>query len=208
MIVVDPLFLAFLTFTFVFAATPGSTSAIVVRNTLDGGPRAGLSAALGAACGNTTHACVAWLGGATLLRTWPGALEVIRLVGAAYLAYLGLRSAWCAAFGVPPLAAALAAAPGFHHRSFREGLTVSLLGPATLTFYLAAVPSFIRPAWPPWVYAVMAGSHVAMTCACHATWALALDRLRVAFRRPGPRRALGLATAAALLALALRIVGR
>ena len=38
----DPLYAAFLSFTFVFVATPGATTAVVVRNTLDGGRRAGL----------------------------------------------------------------------------------------------------------------------------------------------------------------------
>ena len=55
----DPLYAAFLSFTFVFVATPGATTAVVVRNTLDGGRRAGLFAALGAACANATHATVA-----------------------------------------------------------------------------------------------------------------------------------------------------
>lgn len=208
MILADPLFLAFLSFTLVFAATPGSTTAVVVRNTLDGGRHAGLFAALGAACANTTHATVAGLGGAALLHAWPGALQAIRLGGAAYLAYLGLRSAWQAVHGVTPLVAALTESRGFHHRSFREGLTVNLLGPATLTFYLAAVPTFLRPSWPAWSYALLATCHVGLAFGCHSAWALALDRLRPVFRRAGPRRALGLATAAALLALAVRIVRR
>lgn len=208
MSVADPLFLAFLSFTFVFAATPGSTTAVVVRNTLDGGRQAGLFAALGAAFANTTHATVAGLGGAALLRAWPGALEALRLVGAGYLAYLGLRSAWQAIYGVTPLVAALGEPHGFAHRSFREGLTVNLLGPATMTFYLAAVPTFIRPTWPSWTYIVLAACHVGLAFACHSAWAVALDRLRALFLRPGPRRALGLATAAALLALAVRIVRR
>jgi threonine/homoserine/homoserine lactone efflux protein len=208
MSVVDPLFLAFLSFTLAFAATPGATTAVVVRNTLDGGRRAGLSAALGAACANATHATVAGLGGAALVRTWPGALDAVRLLGGVYLAYLGVRTAWLAVRGVVPLVAALEESRGFPHRSWREGLTVNLLGPATLTFYLAAVPSFIRPSWPRWAYAVMAACHVTLAFACHSTWALALHRLRAVFMRPGPRRALGLGTAGALLALAVRIVSR
>lgn len=208
MSVADPLFLAFLSFTFVFAATPGSTTAVVVRNTLDGGRHAGLFAALGAACANTTHASVAGFGGAAMLRAWPGALDAIRLAGGVYLAYLGLKAAWQAVQGTTPMAAALTESRGFHHRSFREGLAVNLLGPATLTFYLAAVPTFIRPTWPAWAYVVMAGCHVGLAFACHSAWALALHRLRAVFRRPGPRRALGLATAVALLALAVRIVRR
>ncbi|MEZ5293870.1 MAG: LysE family translocator [Vicinamibacterales bacterium] len=204
----DPLFAAFLGYALLFAATPGSTTAVVVKNTLDGGRRAGLSTALGAACANATHATAAGLGGATLLRVWPGALEAVRLVGAAYLAYLGIRSGWLAVRAAPTLMTTLAPAQGMHHRSWREGLTVALLGPATFSFYLAAVPTFIRPSWPRGAYGVLAVCHVALTFGCHASWTLALHRLRTVLGRPGARRALGLATSVALLTLALRIVLR
>ncbi len=202
---VDPLVAAFLSFTFVFVVTPGSTTAVVVRNTLDQGRVAGLFAAGGAALANATHATVAGLGGAALLRMWPGALDAIRALGAAYLAWLGLRSLWLAWQGQAPIVAALAAPRRAQHASFREGLAVNLFGPATLTYYLTAVPTFLRPGWPAWAYAGLAACHVSMAFACHATWALALDRLRALFRRPGPRRVLGVATGLALLALAARI---
>lgn len=202
---VDPLVVAYLGYVVVFAATPGSTTAVVVRNTLDGGRRAGLFTALGAACGNATHATVAGLGGAALLRLWPGALDVLRWTGAAYLAYLGLQSGWMAVKGTAPLVAAMTSMPSRHHQSWREGLAVSLLGPATQTFYLVAVPTFLRPTWPSWAYAALAACHVGITVLCHSTWALALHRLRAVFARPGPRRLLAVLTAAALLALAFRI---
>lgn len=203
---VDPLFAAFLSFTFVFVATPGSTTAVVVRNTLDNGRRAGLFTAGGAALANATHATVAGVGGATLLRMWPGALDVIRAMGAAYLAWLGLRSLWLAWQGQAPIVAALADGQRAQHASFREGLAVNLFGPATITFYLTAVPTFIRPGWPSWAYAGLAACHVSMAFGCHATWVVALHRLRAMFRRTGPRRLLGLATGLALLALAARIL--
>ncbi|MFN7978150.1 MAG: LysE family translocator [Vicinamibacterales bacterium] len=202
---VDPLFAAFLSFTFVFVATPGSTTAVVVRNTLDNGRRAGFFTAGGAALANATHATVAGVGGATLLRLWPGALDVIRAIGAAYLAWLGLRSLWLAWQGQAPIVTALAEGHRAQHANFREGLAVNLFGPATITFYLTAVPTFIRPGWPSWAYAGLAACHVSMAFGCHATWVVALDRLRALFRRPGPRRLLGVATGLALLALAARI---
>lgn len=203
----DPLFAAFLSFTVVFVVTPGATTAVVVRNALDGGRRAGFFAAFGAACANATHATVAGLFGAALVRIWPGALGAIRLAGGGYLAYLGLRSLWLAWRGDAPLVAALAEAHReAHHRSWREGLTANLLGPATVTFYLTAVPTFIRPSWPSWAYAVLAACHVTMAFATHAAWVVALHRLRGVFRHPGPRRALGAATGVALLALAARVM--
>lgn len=204
----DPLFAAFLSFTFVFVATPGATTAVVVRNTLDGGRRAGLFAALGAACANATHAAVAGLGGAALLRSWPGALDVVRVAGGGYLAWLGMRSLWLAYLGQAPLALAFTESREAHHRSFREGLAVNLLGPVILTYYLSVVPTFLRPGWPRGAYVVLAVCHVALAFTCHAAWAVALHRMRRIFLRAGPRRLLGVATGVALVALAARVLRR
>ena len=203
----DPRFAAYLTFTFVLVATPGATTAVVVRNALDGGRRAGLFAAVGAAVANATHATVARVAGAALLAVWPGALDAIRLAGGGFLAYLGLRGLWTlAAQGAAPIAMPTTANTASHHRSFVEGLTVNLLGPIILTFYLAVVPTFMRPSWPRSAYLLFAASHVAMAFACHSAWLLALHQMRAVFQRPGPRRALGLAASLAMLALAWRVL--
>ncbi|MDH4066212.1 MAG: LysE family transporter, partial [Acidobacteriota bacterium] len=87
-----PLYLAYLVVTFVLVITPGSTTAVVIRNTIEGGRRAGLTAALGAAVANSTHATLAGLGLWVLLGRWPALVDAIRLAGAAYLAWLGLLS--------------------------------------------------------------------------------------------------------------------
>lgn len=203
----DPLFAAFLSFTFVFVATPGGTTAVVVRNALDGGRRAGLLAAAGAAAANVTHATLAGLGGAALLAAWPGALQAIRYAGGGYLAYLGLRGLWAwYAQGAAPPALPAEPRPEAHHRSALEGLTVNLLSPVIPTFYLAAVPTFIRPTWPRGAYVVLAICHVTMAFLCHSSWVVGLHRMRRVFQEPGPRRLLGLATAVALLWLAARVL--
>ena len=103
---------------------------------------------------------------------------------------------------------ALGGAARVDHHSFVEGLSVNLLGPIILTFYLVVVPTFIRPSWPrgrtpcwrrvtwPWRSPVT------------PAWVLGLDRLRHVLQRRGPRRLLGLATSVALLLLALRVLTR
>jgi threonine/homoserine/homoserine lactone efflux protein len=202
----DPLFAAFLSFTFVLVATPGGTTAVVVRNALDGGRQAGLLAALGAAVANATHATVAGVGGTALLAAWPGSLQVVRMGGGGYLAYLGLRELWTWARRATPPALPTTRRHDAQHRSALEGLTVNLLSPVILTFYLAAVPTFIRPTWPRGAYVVLAVCHVSMAFMCHSAWVLGLHRMRRIFQEPGPRRALGLATSLALLWLAARVL--
>lgn len=203
----DPLFAAYLSYTLLLVATPGATTAVVVRNTLDGGRRAGIFAAMGAAIANATHATVAGIGGAALLAAWPRALDVVRLAGGGYLAYLGLRGLWALLFegDLPPQMPGVSD-PRSHHRSLREGLTVNLLGPIILTFYLAVVPTFLRPTWPRFAYVVLAMCHVALAFTCHSAWALGLHRMRAVFQHRGPRRALGVGTSLAMLILASRVL--
>lgn len=208
-----PLFLAYLAVTAVLVLTPGSTTAVVVRNTLLNGHRAGLMAAVGAALANATHATLAGLGLWVLVGRWPAVIDAIRLGGAAYLAWLGLKCVarlWPArvaphiAVGTnDPAPAGVAQRP-----AFVEGLAANLLNPAIVSFYLAVVPTFVPPSPPRFYFAALAGAHVSMALACHATWATAFHALRRMFARPPVRIAFDLATGAALLWLAARVLGR
>ncbi len=204
----DPLFAAFLSFTLLFVATPGSTTAVVVRNTIDGGRRAGIWAAAGAAVANALHATVAGLGAGVLIARWPAAIDVVRVVGGGYLAWLGLRGLWDVYTGHALQVDVPAASSTVDHRSLREGLMVNILNPVILTFYLAAVPTFLRPSWPRFAYVTLAACHVTMAFVCHSAWALGFDGVRHVLQRRGPRRVLGLATSGAMLLLAFRVLTR
>jgi threonine/homoserine/homoserine lactone efflux protein len=65
---------------------------VVVRNTLEGGRRAGYLTALGAALANTAIAVASGVGLSVLIAIWPGSLDAIRIGGALFLAWLGVRS--------------------------------------------------------------------------------------------------------------------
>jgi threonine/homoserine/homoserine lactone efflux protein len=208
---VDSLILAYLTFTFVLVVTPGSTTAVVVRNTLIGGTGAGLASAIGAAVGNTSHATASWLGLALVFARWPNAMTALRLSGALFLAWLGVVSLYRVlrfADGGMQLALTTTAQVRGRHRfgSFRQGLAINLLNPAIATFYLVVVPSFLPAGAPRWYFAALAAMHVAMALVCHGVWAIALDRLRRLFGPPLARRALEGATGVALIALAIRVL--
>jgi threonine/homoserine/homoserine lactone efflux protein len=212
---VTPLYLAYLTATIVLVLSPGATTAVVVKNTLAGGHRAGVQAAFGAALANVTHATLAGLGLWVLVGRWPLVLDALRLGGAAYLAWLGLRSlarlwprpseARASAAAETPHATSSHQRPG-GRPSFVEGLAVNILNPAIVSFYLAVVPTFMPPAPPRHYFAVLAATHVGLAFACHAGWATAFHALRQVFARPPVRVALELATAVAMLWLAARVL--
>jgi threonine/homoserine/homoserine lactone efflux protein len=208
---VDPLLVAYLSFTFVLVITPGSTTAVVVRNTLTGGRTAGLAAAAGAAVGNTSHATAAGLGLGLVFARWPLALVVLRVAGAVYLAWLGVSSLYRVARfadgGLQLLSNGPSRSldPGQRRGSFRQGFTVNILNPAIATFYLIVVPSFLPTGAPRWYFAFLAATHVALALVCHGFWVIALDQVRRLLSRPAARRALEAATGVALLALAGRV---
>lgn len=201
---------AFLALTFILVITPGATTAVVIRNTLEGGRRSGLFAALGAAAANLTHATLAGVGLSVLIARWPALLQAIQIGGAAYLAWLGLRSLHRALRhpdgGIAFTAVAAHAAAPPAPRSLRDGVLVNLLSPPIIAFYIAVVPTFIPAGAPRGYFAMLAALHILMALACHSLWALALDRVRVWFRPPAARRLLEAGTGAALIALAVRVL--
>jgi threonine/homoserine/homoserine lactone efflux protein len=201
--------LAYLAVTGLLVITPGSTTAVVVRNTVRAGRAAGIAAAVGAAAANTTHAVAAGLGLGLLLTRWPMTLTLVRVGGAAYLAWLGVTSVRRALVSHGPVALGEdGALSGTDARrgGFRQGLAVNMLNPAIATFYLVIVPSFVGSTADPTNFATLAAIHVAMALVCHVLWATGFHRLRRVLRAPGARRLLEGATGVALLGLAARLV--
>ena len=208
---IDPSYFAFFTFTFVLVVTPGSTTAVVVRNTLEGGRRAGYLTALGAALANTIIAISCGLGLSVLLTVWPGSLDAIRIGGAAFLGWLGLASLYRAATredGGIRLSLDPGAAPARAHAGayVGDGIGINLLSPVIISFYLSVVPSFIPAGASRLYYPGLAATHVSLAIACHAMWATALDAMRRWFVAPWKRRLLQALTGLALIGLATRIL--
>jgi threonine/homoserine/homoserine lactone efflux protein len=184
---------------------------VVVRNTLEGGRRAGYATALGAALANATIATACGLGLSVLIAFWPGSLAAIKIAGSLFLAFLGVSSlwrAWCEADGGIRMsldAGAPAARP--HVRAYLgDGLAINLLSPVIISFYLSVVPSFIPAGASRLYYPMLATSHVGLAFLCHAAWATGLDAMRRWFIAPWTRRLLQTLTGFALIGLAARVV--
>ncbi len=208
---IDSSYFSFLSFTFVLAVTPGATTAVVVRNTLEGGRRAGYTTAIGAAAGSIVIAVSCALGLSLLLAVWPAALNAIRLGGAVFLASLGAMSlyrAWSKPDGGIRLASDADGAPPRPRSGayFVDGFTVHLLSPVLISYYLSVVPSFVPANASRFYFSGLAATHVGVAMLCHSMWATALDALRRWLVQPWRRRLLQGASGLALIGLAIRIV--
>ena len=125
------------------AVAPGPGILYVLARSLHGGRRAGLRSSLGNFLGASVHVLAATVGLSALLAASAVAFTVVKLLGAAYLLYLGVRTLWEVRVGTP------AQEPESPTRRFRsavvQGFFAEMLNPKTAMFFLAFLPQFVHP---------------------------------------------------------------
>jgi RhtB (resistance to homoserine/threonine) family protein len=189
------------------AASPGPDFAIVLRQSLTHGRKAGMLTALGIATGLTVHLTYALFGVQILIRHAPAAFQVIKWVGAAYLAWIGINS-FRASFA-PPFDAGGARgphalidvesgtagvnAPGYSSRHdvahfYRSGLLTNLLNPKVALFFAAIFATLVSPTTPTPVRLGYGAWICLLTVAWFALVAIVFTHapVRRRFRRLGP----------------------
>src|SRR4030081_671541 len=88
----DARFAAWIAVAVVLIVTPGPDTALIIRNALRAGTRAASISAAGVGAGSAVWAAASVLGVAVLIESSAFAFTVFKFAGAAYLAYLGMRS--------------------------------------------------------------------------------------------------------------------
>jgi threonine/homoserine/homoserine lactone efflux protein len=201
----SPTLVAYVSVAFILAVTPGATTALVIRNTLERGWRGGLLTAVGAATANSTYATLAAVGLAVFITHSPTTLKVLRVAGALYLMWLGGRGLLKALRpNGQPRVGTRSANPGFG--PLVQGLLTNLLNPPIITFYLVVVPTFLPPGGGTADFAWLAAIHVLIAFGCHLAWATAFDRIGHLLSGPIAKRSLDAAAAVAILVLAARVL--
>ena len=127
---------------FLLNITPGQDTLYIVGRSLAQGRRAGLLSALGISCGCAVHTCAAAFGLSAILATSAYAFTAIKLAGAAYLVYLGVRM-WIERPAGETNAAEFKPASAWG--IFRDGLLTNVLNPKVALFFLAFLPQFVDP---------------------------------------------------------------
>ena len=122
--------------------TPGPNSMLVLTHGALHGHRRTLYTVTGGVVGFTTLIGLSMLGIGALLETSAGALTVLKLVGGAYLVWLGVQL-WRA----PPIDLRVDATTPDRRGAvlFRQGLLAAITNPKALLFYGAFLPQFIEP---------------------------------------------------------------
>ena len=194
----------FLAASLALLVVPGPAVMYIVARAIDQGRSAGIVSALGLATGSVILIAAAALGVSALLAASPMAFNVVRYAGAAYLLYLGIRTA----LTKPAPTAETHAPREALSRIFAEGIVVNLLNPKTALFFFAFLPQFVNPAGNVRVQIVVLGLTFSamgmLTDSIYATVAGAMaGRFRAGDRLPRIRRVAVATTYIALSALAL-----
>ena len=130
---------AFVVAMVVFLLIPGPGNLALITSTSKGGIAGGLAATLGVIAGDQVLMWLAVAGVAALINAYPTAFHAVQWLGAAYLAWLGLRML----LAKPGDAPVLNIQPRLY---FKQALMITLLNPKAIVFYMAFFPLFIDPA--------------------------------------------------------------
>jgi len=189
------------------AVTPGPGIFYVAARTLAGGRREGIASSLGTGLGGMVHVVAGSLGVSAVVLASAELFTLLKLVGAAYLVWLGVRTILAARHDTRADAGAVASVPPVGaRRAFREGMLVEALNPKTAAFFLAFVPQFLDPAAGQVAlqFAVLGSVSVLLNTLVDVVVAFAAARIRSGVAgRAGLVRRLREASGGAMIALGL-----
>jgi threonine/homoserine/homoserine lactone efflux protein len=131
---------------FVLAITPGPGIFYVAARTLAGGRAEGVASSFGTGLGGTLHVVAGGLGVSAVVLASAELFTALKLIGAAYLVWLGIRTFQSARRDAAMALDGGSTPPVGPWRAFREGVVVEALNPKTAAFFLAFVPQFVDPA--------------------------------------------------------------
>jgi threonine/homoserine/homoserine lactone efflux protein len=134
-------FVLFLSAAGVLALMPGPGIFYVAARTLAGGRGEGLASSFGTGLGGFVHIVAGAVGVSALVMASAQAFTVLKIVGALYLVYLGIKT-WREAGAALELGNGPAMGA---RRAFKEGVVVEALNPKTAAFFLAFLPQFVDP---------------------------------------------------------------
>lgn len=172
----------------VVLAIPGPTIMLVVSYALGKGRQTAWATVPGVALGDLTAMTISLAGAGALLATSAEAFTVLKLCGAGYLIYLGIKM-WREKPG------ALSDNPDAKRnrpsRMFLQAYVVTALNPKGIVFFIAFVPQFVtagNPVLPQFI--IMTATFVVLAAINVAIWAVMAGALRERFRDPAAMKRL------------------
>lgn len=182
---------------------PGPDMALITRQVLAFGQRVARATAAGNVCGVLIHTTLVALGLSAVLLASVRVFDVVKLVGAAYLVYLGVTSIRHARNQVPDTVGPVARTRA---KGFRQGLLSTLLNPKPILFLSTFLPQFVNPHGNVTLQIfALGGFHTLVAAVWLPLYAALVGRLHVVLSRRRVRMWLERATGVVLISFGLRV---
>ncbi len=203
------LFVLFLVTTSVAMISPGPDMLFILGCGMRGGPRAGLLATAGVATSEIVHIALAAAGLSAFFAAAPAAFAALRIIGGAYLVFLGVQAIRHRGSGHVELDASGTGVSGIPGRvAYVRGLLTNLVNPKMVTFTLAFLPQFVDPrlgrVWPQ--FATLGAVFIVLEFLVDGTVGVLAGRIgQWLGRRQRARRRLDVATGGVFIGLGVRL---
>jgi amino acid exporter len=155
---------------FLGLVSPGPNFLVVIESTLRGGQRSGIFTGLGASTGDGIYALIGILGFSTLSSQGEWLFQALKLVGAGYLTFLGIRM--CLRRNAIPDRIKQCWVPGIW-QCFLRGLATDLSNPKTILFFGSIFAVTLRLETPAWTKMIIWSEIILISI----LWRIALCRL-------------------------------
>ncbi len=203
-----PELLAFCGVAAILVITPGPDMALVARNALVSGRSAVPLTTLGICAGILVHALAASIGLSALLKASATAYAVVKLLGGAYLVFLGVQ-AWRASFKRVGEDDDWMLGPARRFTggsAFRQGFVTNVLNPKLVVFFISVLPSFASDDGSFFAQVmVLTVVFEALSLVWLLGYGYAVARVGEAMRAPRVRHFLERLTGTVLIALGIRV---
>lgn len=202
--------LPFVLVTGLLTLTPGPDMALVLRNGMRGGAQDAWWTGLGCCTGISFWAATSAVGLAAVLAASATAFTFIKLLGAAYLVYLGVMALVhsrrrSAASEETAVSRSREAALG-RRTAFRQGLLSNLLNPKIALIFLTLIPQFVTPGEAPLpTTSILAATFLGMALVWWRVFSLAVGALGRFMSRDRVRTMVERATGVVLVVLGVRV---
>ena len=191
----------------VVIVVPGPDTAIVTKNALLHGRGAALGTAFGVETGLAVWTVASALGVASIVRASDTAFTVLKLIGAAYLVWLGVQALRAAGHGRSQSDSEPARRTALDGRGgFRQGLLSDLANPKIGAFFTGLLPQFAGPGRSVLMpFLILGGLFVLMTVVWLCGYALVAVKASAVLRRPRVKAAIDRVSGVILIGFGIRL---
>lgn len=196
----------FLGAVFLLSGTPGPNMLHIMTRSVEYGVRQSIAAMLGCLIALVAVLAASAAGVTALLMALPGAFEVLRYIGVAYLIYLGIK-AWRADVAPVDVGESRLTASMSATKMFRGGFITGLSNPKLILFAAAFLPQFINPSAPQAPqFAILIATFAAIEMFWYAAYGVGGQTLARYLKRSSLKRAFNRVTGAIFVGFGLALL--